>query len=105
MDHKFALVIVPATSRDPIQDSAALLEPFQKVPLDSVSPNFVQKFRFKRVGGWFDGMLRSQATEQRWSTVLRMFLDCVPTSADYPLPGFVRRRLPRSSGGSMSRTR
>lgn len=88
MDHKFAIVIVPATSQDPVRDSAALLEPFQIVPLDDVSPDFAQKFRFKHVGGWFDGMLSSQATEQRWRTVLRMLLDCAPTSADYPLAGF-----------------
>jgi hypothetical protein len=88
MDHKLAIVIVPATSQNPIQESAALLEPFQRVPLDSVPPNFDQKFRFKRVGGWFDGMLRNQVVELRWSTFLRMLFDGAPTSAQYPVPGY-----------------
>jgi hypothetical protein len=88
MDHKLAIVIVPASSRDSVRASEELLAQFQKVPPDATANHFEQKFRFKRVGGWFDGLVNGNVGVERWSTVLRMLLDGSATSAKYPLSGF-----------------
>jgi hypothetical protein len=88
MDHRLAIVIVPHDSEDPVGASKALLERFQKVPLDGVSDQFEPKFRYKRVGGWFDGLAHGQVGQERWSTILRMLLDGAHTNAACPFPGF-----------------
>jgi hypothetical protein len=56
--------------------------------LDSAGHNVPPKFRYKRVGGWFDGLARGQVGQERWSTVLTMLLDGVRTNAASPFPGF-----------------
>jgi hypothetical protein len=69
-----------------------LLERFQNVPAGSVSGHFEQKFRYKRVGGWFDGLVNGDVGQERWSTVLRMLLDGTATNTESPFPGFGPRR-------------
>jgi hypothetical protein len=88
MDHRLAIVIVPQESDYPIEASRALLEPFQKLPADGAKDGFEQKFRYKRVGGWFDGLANGEVGQERWSTVLRMLLDGVTTNELAPFPGF-----------------
>jgi hypothetical protein len=88
MDHKLAIVIVSGDSDDPVQASRVLLERFQNVPLDNVPGKFEQKFRYKRVGGWFDGLVNGHVGQERWSTVLRMLLDGARTNVKAPFAGF-----------------
>jgi hypothetical protein len=98
MDHKLAIVIVPRESKDPVQASRALLERFQKVPLDSASVHFEQRFRYKRVRGWFDGLVNGDVGQERWSTVLRMLLDGASTNAQSPFSGFGPETGPETEG-------
>jgi hypothetical protein len=88
MDHQLAIVVVPRDSTDPVQSSRMLLERFQSPPLGSLPGQFEQKFRYKRVGGWFDGLVNGDVGQERWSTVLRMLLDDTATNAETPFPGF-----------------
>jgi hypothetical protein len=88
MDHRLAIVLVPGDSKDPVQDSRALLERHQNLPVDSAGDRTMPKFRYKRVGGWFDGLVRGEVDQERWSTVLRMLLSGAKTNAEWPLPGF-----------------
>lgn len=98
MDHKLAIVIVPLATQDPVRASAALLECFEKVPLDGAAGGFEQKFRYKRVGGWFDGLAAGQAGQQRWTTVLEMLLEGIETNAASPFPGFGPETGPEIEG-------
>ena len=70
MDHKLVVVILPMDSGDPISTSAAMLSAFQVRPPSGSEVAFQQKFRYKQVGGWFDGLVTGQVGEQRWSGVL-----------------------------------
>ncbi len=88
MDHKLAIVILPPDTVDPVKTSAAVLGRFQKIPSGNFSAPFEPKFRYKRVGGWFDGLVNGWVGKERWSTVLRMLLDGSVTDASSPLPGF-----------------
>lgn len=88
MDHKLAIVIVPKGTTDPVALSRALLERFQRPQVGESPTDFEPKFRYKRVGGWFDGLVNGQFGQERWSTVLRMLLDGAITSAASPFPGF-----------------
>lgn len=87
MDHRLAIVIVPRGSKDPIQASRTLLERHRRPPYDAPEP-LQPKFRYMRVGGWFDGLVNGEIGQERWSTVLRMLLDGVATNALAPFPGF-----------------
>jgi hypothetical protein len=88
MDHRLAIVIVPAESDDPLHASEALLRPFQKIRATPGQDDLPPKFRHMRVGGWFDGLVRGEIGKERWSTVLSMLLSGAPTSAESPLPGY-----------------
>jgi hypothetical protein len=88
MDHKLAIVIVSGDSNNPVQASRVLLEHFQNVPLDNAPVRFEQKFRYKRVGGWFDGLVYGHVGQERWSTVLRMLLEGARTNVKSPFAGF-----------------
>ena len=88
MDHRLAIVIVPKNSPDPVRTSRELLDRFQRPPADEMSGNFEPKFRYKRVGGWFDGLVNGRVGQEQWSTVLRMLLDGTATSVVSPFPGF-----------------
>src|ERR1041385_2499810 len=88
MDHKLAIVIVPLGSTDPVQASRTLLEPFQTAPHGEISDAFEPKFRFKRVGGWFDGLVNGEEGKQRWSTALRVLYEGTATNAGYACNGY-----------------
>jgi hypothetical protein len=88
MDHKLAIVIVPKGTPDPVAVSRALLDRFQRPQVGESSTDFEPRFRYKRVGGWFDGLVNGQVGQERWSTVLRMLLDGKATNAASPFPGF-----------------
>jgi hypothetical protein len=85
MDHRLALVIVPKGTDDPIAASRALLAPYQRLTIDVPD---TRKFRYKRIGGWFDGLIRGEVGTERWSTVLRLLFSGEQTTARSPLPGY-----------------
>ena len=87
MDHKLALVLVPKGTADPVGRSRELLSRFQRPGTSEAGESFEPRFRYKRVGGWFDGMSVGLVGQERWSTVLRMLLDGTPTNAASPFPG------------------
>jgi hypothetical protein len=87
MDHKLAVVIVPKGTRDPIAASRALLDRFQRPRVGKAPENFEPRFRYKRVGGWFDGLIGGEFGQERWSGALRMLLDGAETNAAAPFPG------------------
>src|SRR5690606_38070989 len=87
MDHKLAIVIVPKGTRDPVAVSRALLGRFQRPQAGESAVGFEPKFRYKRVGGWFDGLVNGDVGQERWSTVLRMLLDGTNSAELFPGSG------------------
>ena len=78
MDHRLAFVIVPDNGMNAIERTAQLLSPYQSSSLQAPA----RKFRYKRVGGWFDGLINGKEGAERWSTVLNMLFSGERSSSE-----------------------
>ena len=88
MDHKLAIVIVPLGSTNPVEASRLLLEPFQLPRHSQLAEGFQPRFRYKRVGGWFDGLVHGEEGQQQWSSVLRVLYEGTATNAGHVRNGY-----------------